>query len=284
MSGLNINKTSTTTNEVHTIFTRYLYDKYSVSGSLVLSMLDNKIEQSLVWGYELYYSGFNTETMDLVVYIYEVFYKKNNPSFKKFISEKYNEWCLDNSNECILATLIRNILSLHSCYYIESIDTDKPILVKKKPIKIIYFNKDIEKYKTKECDSDSMRPNWRFLSKVCIYPIYDLDSHYHNHLFNTNSNTYLSEKMIGIKPTNKKVLLNTWLYHWEYYSEKSPIWKNRIEKNGGTLNHETNQLVFISDESKDQYYEKYGYEPDEQSNEIEQKCIGVCTKDLMMYS
>jgi len=249
-----------------------------VSCSLVLSLLDNQIEQSLFWGYELYYSGFTTETIDLVVYMYEVFYKKNNPSFKKFISEKYNEWVLDNSKDSILATIIRNLLSFHSCYYIEN--PEKTITAKKKPIKILYLEKDIEKYKTKECDEDNMRPNWRFLSKVCVYPIYNVDSHQCNHLFDTNSNKQISEKVIGINPANKPELLHSWLYHWEYYSAKSPIWKTRIENAGGTLNHETKQIDFISEESREQYYEKYGYEPDEQTNEIERFCIGVCTEDV----
>jgi penicillin-binding protein-related factor A (putative recombinase) len=216
--------------------------------------------------------------MDLVVYMYEVFYKKNNPSFKKFISEKYNEWCLDKTNDCILATIIRNLLSLQSCYYIEN--PEKTITTKKKPIKILYLDKDIEKYKTKECDDDNMRPNWRFLSKVCIYPIYNIDSHQYNHLFDTNSNKQISEKIVGIKPENKTELLHSWLYHWEYYSAISPIWKTRIENAGGTLNHETKQIDFISEESREQYYEKYGYEPDEQTNEIERFCIGVCTEQF----
>jgi len=269
------------TEEIRCIFTRYLYDKYSVSCSFILSVLENKIDQSLFWGYELYYSGFNSETMDMVMYMYDVFYKKRNPTFRKFVREKYNEWMLDNSKDCILATIIRNMLNLPTCY---SYDPSKEPTVMKKPIKIIYLDKDIEKYKTKECDSNDMRPNWRFLSKVCIYPIYNIEGHQYNDLFDTTSNKQISDKIIGIKPANKRKLLQSWLYHWEYYSAKSPFWKKRIEDNGGTINHETKQIDFSSDETLEKYYEKYGYEPDEQPNEIETICIGVCTNDFIQMT
>jgi hypothetical protein len=283
MTDLYLNKTNTYTSveENHVIFTRYLYDKYSVSCSFILSLLDNQIDQSLFWGYELYYSGFTSETMDMVMYIYEVFYKKHNPAFTKFIREKMNEWKLDNSKHCLLATIIRNMLNLQSYYSNENLEQS---MVVKKPIKIIYLDKDIAKYKTKEYYDDNMRPNWRFLSKVCMYPIYNIEHHPYSDLFDTNSNKKISEKIIGIKPTNKWVLLQLWLYHWEYYSAKSPIWKNRIEDNGGILNHETKQIHFNSDEVLEKYYEKYGYEPDEQSNETERMCIGVCTNDFIQTS
>tara|TARA_B110000483_G_C18176222_1_gene535175 strand:- start:636 stop:1760 length:1125 start_codon:yes stop_codon:yes gene_type:complete len=63
-------------------------------------------------------------------------------------------------------------------------------------------------------------------------------------------------------------------YHWEYYAYKSPIWKNRFDKYDITIDDENKKIVFNDDDEIEDFYEQYGYEPDEQSCETQNKLFG----------
>ena len=51
-------------------------------------------------------------------------------------------------------------------------------------------------------------------------------------------------------------------------------------------NHEQKRIEFIDDDEMEDFYNHYGYEPDEQSNEILDKSIGVLSnkKDIELYN
>jgi len=70
-------------------FTRYLYEKEEVKLSLILCIL-NKKEEAIFWAYELYYSGFKTDLINLFWTIYYDFYYTSNPSFEKYLLKKLN--------------------------------------------------------------------------------------------------------------------------------------------------------------------------------------------------
>ena len=57
-------------------------------------------------------------------------------------------------------------------------------------------------------------------------------------------------------------ILNNWLF----YCYNTPIWRERIEHFHGYS--ENNTIKFTNDEELENFYDKYGYELDEQSNEI----------------
>ena len=67
------------------------------------------------------------------------------------------------------------------------------------------------------------------------------------------------------------------LNFWEYYSYPTPIWKERFNKYKIKVNHEKKTIEFedemtTCDEYED-FYEKYYYEPDEQSKEVQERSI-----------
>lgn len=66
---------------------------------------------------------------------------------------------------------------------------------------------------------------------------------------------------------------------WLYAASFSPLWKARITGNNGTINEEAKEVTFADDESLEQFYEKYGLEPDEQRLEVQQKSTGTLSKD-----
>jgi len=77
------------------IFTRYLYEKQEVEIALLLALMEKKIEESLFWAYELYYSGFQMELFEYFIYIYYNFYATLNPAFGIYLVIKYNEYFIE---------------------------------------------------------------------------------------------------------------------------------------------------------------------------------------------
>ena len=79
-------------------------------------------------------------------------------------------------------------------------------------------------------------------------------------------------KKIVLKENIKTDIL--W-YHWEYYAYKSPIWKERFDKYKIKIDNKEKTIVFENDDDIEDFYEKYGYEPDEQSKEVQYKSINT---------
>jgi hypothetical protein len=62
-------------------------------------------------------------------------------------------------------------------------------------------------------------------------------------------------------------------YHWEYYANTCPLWAERFNQYNITIDDESAKITFNDDDQMEDFYSKYGYEPDEQSNETESKRI-----------
>lgn len=90
------------------IFTRYLYIKDEVEIALLLSIL-NKKDESIFWGYELYYSGFEQELFDCLWKIYYGFFATLNPSFEAYFLKKEKEW-KKKKDPILVSTLIQDLL------------------------------------------------------------------------------------------------------------------------------------------------------------------------------
>ena len=62
-------------------------------------------------------------------------------------------------------------------------------------------------------------------------------------------------------------------YHWEYYAYKSPLWKSRFDKYDIKVNNKKQTIDFKDEDEYEEFYEEYGYEPDEQSCDVQEKSI-----------
>lgn len=58
-------------------------------------------------------------------------------------------------------------------------------------------------------------------------------------------------------------------YNWEYYASFTPLWKERINNFNISINHEKKKIEFNDDNTLENFYEKYGYELDEQSKDTQ---------------
>lgn len=59
--------------------------------------------------------------------------------------------------------------------------------------------------------------------------------------------------------------------HWEYYAYSSPIWNERFHRYNITVDPDKKKVIFHDDDELEEFYSQYGYEPDEQSYETENK-------------
>jgi hypothetical protein len=62
-----------------------------------------------------------------------------------------------------------------------------------------------------------------------------------------------------------------------YYASFSPVWFGRIDRYNGRVNNELKTVTFENDEDQDEFYDEFGYEPDEQPKDILDKWIKVHT-------
>lgn len=76
------------------------------------------------------------------------------------------------------------------------------------------------------------------------------------------------------------------LNHWLYHASKSPVWLERIHQYKGKVLEEEKKVVFLEEgEDEDEceeddvllqsFYDCYGYEPDEQKKEVQDKSIAL---------
>ena len=99
---------------------------------------------------------------------------------------------------------------------------------------------------------------YKILPLAYLFPI---DEDHYLSLFQLERNKIIMDDPDGLR---KK-----YYYHWEYYASFSPIWLERIRKFRGKQNHSKKSVEFENDNYMEEFYNKYGYEPDEQPKEIQ---------------
>jgi hypothetical protein len=61
--------------------------------------------------------------------------------------------------------------------------------------------------------------------------------------------------------------------YWDYFVYNTPLWQQRIKNCNGIVDDKKYELVFKNDDDHEAFYERFNYEPDEQSKEIQEKSI-----------
>jgi len=62
---------------------------------------------------------------------------------------------------------------------------------------------------------------------------------------------------------------------WLYYSSQTPYWCEKIKEYGGLVDDDKKTVVFAE---LDSFADKYWLEPDEQSSEVQERCVGEILK------
>ena len=212
-----------------------------VYASLLDAIQYKKRDEALFWAYELYYSGFENELVRfLEKYIQQITLSKQ---IKRFIETKINAWSVHKKDPWI-ATIVVNIMA-HKTNGKRRTESFKIIFIH-------YCDEDIEEFQTVETNRNMT--HWKVLRTACLYPSKKdyMDKHHHT----------------------REEYIKFFRGNWEYYVYFTPVWKQRIEKYGGEPDHESRKIVWTKkEEITEMFYERFGYEPDEQPIEIFNKLI-----------
>lgn len=215
-------------------FTRYLYERYHVEYSLQGAILAKQREEALYWAYELYHSGFQEDVWNWVREIYVEFYEESNPKLKAQFDRMYLQW-KETGDACLLGTFV-GTLAIR--------DTKEG--GKNKGFVVLYKE---DRHQTQEVK----RPPRNYLKYVSQYPI-------------RSEAIDLANNICNISP---EIVRDTYLGpNWLYYCAETPIWASRIREGrgkvlGGSVEFETDDLL-------EEFYERWGFEPDEQCVEMHQ--------------
>ena len=245
------------------IFTRYLYILDDVKTSLMLSILNRNRDEALFWAYELYYSGYIEDVFELLTNMYNEFYSVLNPNLGDFF---INLKKTQTNSEYMIGTMIYNMI--HRKYNISSF-VEK---YSKTPFNLVYpicnepdkkffiilEEKDIQKYKNIESSEPTT--------------ILRTAAEYNSHSYSAK---LFENDYIGVE---REELLTMYRQDWLYYASFSPIWEERIGQFNGTVDHDKKMICFENEDIEDAFYEKYYYDPDEQSSDVQFKSIGIGTE------
>jgi len=236
------------------ILTRYLYIKQEVLASLTFAILEKNRDEALFWGYELYYSGFEQEVIEFVNALYRDMFQLKNPRLEKFMASQTGIWQKDRT-DVILGTLIVNLLSREfeiDWFVLNGKPDPYDPPIKDHKFYVVLAESDIEKYKSIVLP---VAPRF-MLSKACIFKT-----------IKTANNVF----GVGHKGIDSNTIQHMQCYDWLYYASFSPVWLNRINEHWGTINHADKTVTFADDDNQDKFYDLYGYEPDEQTMETQEK-------------
>ena len=231
------------------ILTNHLYDRKEVLMTLMASLLNRDKYRTMFWAFELYYSGFQKLVFEHLLRIYTKFYEKNHPTFRKFFMKKYRQWnCFRQHMTIIEKERIVSIILLNLLYRNYEKKSEKEVYV------FVHIRAHYHYY---PFHNNTIKP-YNVLKIGCRYGINDNDWF-----------SRLGERKKEIYYRDKYELF----HHWEYYAYRSPIWKERIERYKGYPDHKKKMILFLNDMYKREFYDKYGYEPDEQPLEVQKKII-----------
>lgn len=253
------------------VLTRYLYIKQDVLVSLLLSIVNKDWPQSLFWTCELYYSGFQEELVEFVWVIFRDCFQKYNPKLTKYIEKQYEQAMIDvqGANQqsyttqtlLHIANMVRNMTvptrrvdtkKIVGLEHYVMVVTNHDIMTKSVETRIYISvqESELEPHKTLEqrCDLKARH----ILKQACKYA--------------TNKSTPLLTHITRLHdPCEKENLVTMHRYCWLYYACQSPIWADRLRTHHGKLDDDVLCVVFDDLEDEEAFYEKYEYEPDEQS-------------------
>ena len=227
-------QTSSADKSTEPIFTRYLYEFHQVTYSLGLTILEKKREDALFWAYELYHSGFKEELWQYIMQLYLEYYHEYNPKFKTRLDKFYAEWH-ETGNDCLIGTVVGTMSILNSGEVGEIPNRQFIIIYKEDRHKTVPVTQPVRTYLKKVSlfavhpESKSMAQN---IDGVSVESIRD---------------AYLGQK-------------------WIYFCSKTPLWEFRLKEGRGQIVNE--DIVFENDDLLEDFYDRWGFEPDEQSMEM----------------
>ena len=308
--------------------TRYLYVKDEVIIEILTSMID-KNTSAIYWAYELYYSGFEEETIILICKIYYLLFAIQNPDLESYIIQKVDEWQQQGQQQggqqgqqhrdTIVIELLQNMLDrpldtdtffLHRvATYLDYDDTPDttpntdlaahivanwatnkgnnngnnnngaipPILHSLTPIRQL---SECLRVRIRESLITSLITTETITSNNPLIPYQDIRQYATQDisppyaLLKTVCRPIDPNQYFALFEPPRYTIINAMqIYHtqWLACASKSPIWAKRIATHRGSV--VKNTVLFATEAMEETFYNKYGYEPDEQTMEVQHRNI-----------
>lgn len=226
--------------------TRYLYNLEEVKLSYLIALLNKDLDRAYYWMFEMYYSGYGREAFEMNQVLYANVYVYRSNIAKKF-KDEFDAWSLDQ-DPLYLATVVKNMI--------------------RQPIRISRFIGKIWNIKHVK-DTVIPAPPKAYI-RATQREIDEFET------LDGNPVTVLKRavKYTINKEFNEMFLIPTltredWALNWLVYAKNTPVWKQRLKEYTTPDGKE-----FASDEKHEEFYDKYGYEPDEQCVEVQEKIHG----------
>jgi hypothetical protein len=124
---------------------------------------------------------------------------------------------------------------------------------------------DLVVYETINIDIENKFPAYKILSVASILAINPIQC----------SNLFILKR-------EKENIKDAYLNHWLYYAFKCPLWNKRIQVYNGIVNESKKQVIFQEENNLQEFYENYGYEPEEQKKNVQNKCLGDENSDFIL--
>jgi hypothetical protein len=247
--------------ELPIILTRYLYIKHDVLASLLIAIIEKDYDEAVFWGCELYYSGLEEYTSEFVFTIYNEWFKSvNHPKLYDYM-EKLQGRHTEGAH--IIATMIKNLtmpwMKATSVYFVKQEETPMPPPNFKRCVVVSVEPNQVESYKTFEMTKKI--PARNVLKHVCKY---------------ATKKQYMEvfECVHRSIPSLGQKHRDNWLYYAALYT---PIWRKRVEQYNGQLNTITKTVYFENDEQLEEFGERFEYELDEQSLDVQERLTHINT-------
>lgn len=242
---------------VHFVLTRYLYIKEDAMVSLLTAILKKDKEQALFWIYELYFSGFKEEMFEFLLAVYRDMFSVKNPRLGKFLQQHYDEWTKDPEDASKIGTIVYNLVDHKREFYFETFfygEKPAPSGTKDHKFYRIMSPNDVKPYETIHVENES-RPRL-ILPNACKYSAVKNASKIFNCLH---------------KDADLAEIRKALYYNWLFYASYSPVWIERIHAFEGTVDYEKKKVVFEDEDMEEEFYDNFGYEPDEQARTLLEK-------------
>lgn len=162
-------------------------------------------------------------------------------------------------NHQLLAWIMEQYITLDGNHY------------KGKNLYIMVEPHDITMYETITKNNETLKVH-KILPSACLF---NIDEFQRLSLFLLARDMIISE--------DSDALRKLYWYNWEYYACKCPEWKARLDKYHGKLDHKNEKIKFENDDYLEEFYENYGYEPDEQSLTVQEKSIQLIESKINWY-
>ena len=250
--------------------TRFLYPLDEIELSFINSLLNKtNLQECYFWIFEIHFSGFNVFPFLLKVYL--DFYKELNPNLESYIIKKNPLNSLDSSDIVLsLASIVRNLFRANPSPNAFLLRLAPELLSSAKPKKSYSSIKNVFVSPTEEDIKTIMDTEL-----LPVSPIYNTLKN--KRLFSTSDKIGCFELKRYKDDYQYIDFLYDNFFHWEYYAMRSPLWYSRLTSLNGSIDHVKKEIVFLDDDAKEQFYELYGYEFDEQTKSI----LDMSHKDIL---